>query len=318
MVPIKYDIHKFPPLPFYCHISIYFSQFGDGSIAVSHGGIEMGQGINTKVAQTVARELKDYGVTIDMIKVKPANVLISPGTCCTGGSTTSELTCNAAKLACEKLKKSIDPISKAMNGPKWSDLVLGCFFNGVDLSARHMGQATNDKLDGYIIWGAVVSEVEVDLLTGERNVLRCDLMEDTGTSINPEVDIGQIEGSFVFAMGYWLQERIKHDPTTGQLLTADTWDYKPPSCYDIPQDMRTTLCETNRMEGTLGSKATGEPAMLMGCSVLFAIRNALRAGREEFGISGDADIPNWVNIGGPLTPEQQPLASGVAPKHFTL
>ena len=100
MVPIKYDVHKFAPMPYYCHISIYMSQYGDGSISVSHGGIEMGQGINTKVAQTVAGELKDYGVTVDMIKVKAANTLVSPNNCVTGGSTTSELTCNVSSAHC--------------------------------------------------------------------------------------------------------------------------------------------------------------------------------------------------------------------------
>jgi len=317
MVPMRYSIHQFPPLPFYCQISI-FNGPGDGSISVSHGGIEMGQGINTKVAQVVAKELQDLGVTVEMIKVKPANVLVAPNNCVTGGSTTSEATCNAAQIACEKLRKSMEPVAKAMAGAKWHEIVMACFFQGIDLSARHMGHAVHDKLTGYDIWGAVVSEVEIDLLTGERNILRCDMMEDTGASINPEVDVGQIEGSFVFALGFWLQEQLKTDPNTGQLLTADTWDYKPPSCYDIPLDMRTTLCETNRMEGTLGSKATGEPAVLMGCSVAFAIRNALKAGREDLGIPGDGDIPNWVNICGPLTLEKQHLASGVTPKHFTL
>ena len=73
-------------------------------------------------------------------------------------------------------------------------------------------------------------------------------------------------------------------------------EYKPPSCYDIPEDMRTTLCTTNRLEGTLGSKATGEPAMLMGCSVAFALRNAIKAAREEFGLGGDDGIPGWVKL----------------------
>ena len=105
-----------------------------------------------------------------------------------------------------------------------------------------------------------------------------------------------IEGAFVFSLGWWLSEQIKHDPTTGKLLTADTWDYKPPSAYDIPREMKTTLCETNRKEGTLSSKATGEPAMLLGTGVAFAVRNAMRAAREEFGISGDNGTPGWINI----------------------
>ena len=89
------------------------------------------------------------------------------------------------------------------------------------------GHGTNDNLKGYNIWALIVSEVELDVLTGERNILRCDLMEDTGATINPEVDIGQIEGAFVFSLGWWLQEQIKFDPITGQLLTNDTW-VRPP------------------------------------------------------------------------------------------
>jgi xanthine dehydrogenase/oxidase len=88
MVPVRYNIHAFAPMPFYCHVSVFE---GDGTIAVSHGGIEMGQGINTKVAQTVAKEL---GVSMDIIVVKPADNVISPNNCVTGGSTTSELTCH--------------------------------------------------------------------------------------------------------------------------------------------------------------------------------------------------------------------------------
>jgi xanthine dehydrogenase/oxidase len=90
----------------------------------------------------------------------------------------------------------------------------GIFFRG------HSG---NDQLNGYNIWAVNVTEVEIDILTGERNVLRSDIMEDTGATINPEVDIGQIEGGFVFSLGMWLQEVIKTDPDTGMRLTNDTW-----------------------------------------------------------------------------------------------
>ena len=95
-------------------------------------------------------------------------------------------------------------------------------------------------------------------------------------------------------------------------------DYKVPSCYDIPQVLRTTLIETNRMEGTLSSKATGEPSTLMGCNVAFALRNALSAVRQDLGIAGDDGIPGWVQIQGPMTVERQLLASGVTPDHFTI
>ena len=106
--------------------------------------------------------------------------------------------------------------------------------------------------------------------------------------------------------------------TDFQQLSSHFQDYKVPSCYDIPQELRTTLCETNRFEGTLSSKATGETAMLMGCSVAFALRNALSAVRQDLGIQGDDGIPGWVKIQGPLTVEKQLLASGVTPAMFTI
>ena len=114
-------------------------------------------------------------------------------------------------------------MAEKMEAAKWHEIVQACFFTGVDLCARHMGHSINDKLKGYSIWAANVTEVEIDVLTGERNILRSDLIEDTGVTINPEVDIGQIEGAFVFGLGFWTTEQIKHDPVTGQLLTADTW-----------------------------------------------------------------------------------------------
>ena len=85
------------------------------------------------------------------------------------------------------------------------------------------GNNVNDNLPSYDIWGAVVTEVEVDILTGEINLVRTDLIEDTGTSVNPFVDVGQVEGGFVMSLGLWLTEEIKHDPKQGQLLTWDTW-----------------------------------------------------------------------------------------------
>ena len=129
----------------------------------------------------------------------------------------------AAKIACDKLKERMKPVAEKMEAAKWHEIVQACFFNGVDLCARHMGHSINDKLKGYTIWCAVLTEVEIDVLTGERNILRTDLIEDTGATINPEVDIGQIEGAYVFGLGWWMTEQIKHDPVTGQLLTADTW-----------------------------------------------------------------------------------------------
>ena len=112
-------------------------------------------------------------------------------------------------------------------------------------------------------------------------MVRTDIIEDTGASLNPEVDIGQIEGAFMFGLGLWLQEEIKHDPTSGRILTYDTWEYKPPASMDIPEDLRVTLYEGDRNSGrgVLGSKATGEPAVHMGVSCVLALRRAIDAAR---------------------------------------
>ena len=128
--------------------------------------------------------------------------------------------------------------------------------------------------------------MEIDALTGQTNVLRTDILEDTGTSINPAVDIGQVEGGFVMSLGLWTSEEIKFDPETGELLTKDTWDYKPPGALDIPCDFRVSFLDTKRNPKVfLGSKATGEPCVLLGVSVFFAIKNAIKAVKKDLGHS---------------------------------
>lgn len=104
-----------------------------------------------------------------------------------------------------------------------------------------MGFASRDAPENYDIWGAVVTEVEIDVLTGEKNIVRSDLIEDVGASVNPAVDVGQVEGAFVMSLGLFLTEELKYNPETGMLLTQDTWEYKPPGGHDIPEDFRVTF-----------------------------------------------------------------------------
>ena len=137
------------------------------------------------------------------------------------------------------------------------------------------------------MWGVALSEVEVDILTGEHHVVRADILEDAGLSTNPSVDIGQVEGAFIMGLGLWTSEEIKFDPVTGDLLTKNTWEYKPPAAKDIPQDFRVELLKNARNpNGVHSSKATGEPAILMSISILFALRNALDSARQDAGLSG--------------------------------
>ncbi len=126
-------------------------------------------------------------------------------------------------------------------------------------------------------------------------VVRVDILEDTGASLNPEVDIGQIEGAFMFGLGFWLQEEIKFHPQTGQVLTNDTWEYKPPASMDIPEVFNVTLYEWDKDSGrgVLGSKATGEPAVHMGVSCVLALRRAIDAGRRSLLHKDDKD---WYSL----------------------
>ena len=112
-----------------------------------------------------------------------------------------------------------------------------------------------DGYTGYNIWGVAVTEVEVDILSGEMRTVRVDLVEDAGLSTSPLVDIGQVEGAFIMGLGLWTSEQIRHDPETGELLTMNTWEYKPPAAKDIPQDFRVTLRKGSRNpQGIMSSK----------------------------------------------------------------
>ncbi|XP_046441655.1 indole-3-acetaldehyde oxidase-like isoform X1 [Daphnia pulex] len=264
----------------------------DGSVSVSHGGIECGQGINTKVSQVVAKEL---GIDISLVSIKPTNTLTNTNGSVTGGSKTSELNCYAAMRACQKLKKKMLPIREKIQDDNWNVLVEKCYNSNVDLTARHF-YSPKDDLTGYVIRGATVSEVEIDVLTGEKMIRRVDILEDAGLSINPLLDIGQVEGGFIMGLGLWTSEKMIYDPTTGKKLSRGTWNYYPPLNNDIPMDFRITMLKNAAHPfGVLRSKATGEPPLCMSVSVFFALRNAVNAARID---CRDSD---WFRMDGPAT-----------------
>ncbi|CAL8110877.1 unnamed protein product [Orchesella dallaii] len=246
MIPQRYP-NYYPDLRFPTFISVYHV---DGTVSVSHGGIEMGQGINTKVAQVVAHALN---IPIDTVRIKPSNNLVSPNAGISGASVSSELVCSVST-------------------PKWIVPPFQLF------------KEAQGDLVSYDVWGVAVSEVEVDVLTGDYKIIRVDLIEDAGQSLSPLVDIGQIEGGFIMGLGWWLTEELVYDQSSGQLLTDNTWNYKPMLPADIPEDLRVTLLrKAPNPYGVLSSKAVGEPPFNLSVSVIFAIRNAIDSARREVG-----------------------------------
>jgi len=269
----------------------------DGSICVSQGGIEVGQGLDTKVAQVVA-----YGLGCDLsdVSVKRTSTLSSSNSQVTGGSSTSELVCRSAAKCCEIMAERMKGTKSELPvGTSWKDLVAACYNDGVDLivSCNHPPDFDGDA---YNVWGVTSSEVELDVLTGEHLIRRVDLIEDAGISLNPTIDLGQIEGAFVMALGFWLSEHMVYDVTTGKLLTDGTWEYKPPTTKDIPVEWNIELYrnESNPV-GVYNSKATGEPPLCMGVSCYHALRRAVDASLEERKKKGGG----WTYLQQPLTPD---------------
>ncbi|XP_053676315.1 uncharacterized protein LOC128726526 [Anopheles nili] len=282
---------------------------GDGTVSVTHGGIEMGQGMNTKAAQVAAYVL---GLPLEKISVKPTSSLTSPNAIVTGGSMTSEAVCYAVKKACEILLERIKPVRDAHKDVPWEVVTQLCYAGNVDLCATYQYRAS--ELKPYIIWGLSCAELEVDVLTGNVQLRRVDILEDTGESLSPGIDVGQIEGAFIMGVGYWLTEALVYNAEDGALLTNRTWTYKPPGAKDIPVDFRVRfLQKSTNPAGVLRSKATGEPALNMSIVVLFALRNALRAARKDAGLTDD-----WIPMGTANTPDQVHVLAGNSIEQYKL
>lgn len=223
---------------------------GDGSVSVTVGGIEMGQGLNTKVAQTAAHIL---GVPLDIICVKPSNTLSTPNSIVSGGSQGSEISCFAIQKACEVLNSRLKPIKEKNQGAQWSKIIDNAYENNIDLVGTYMFKVPDVKT--YDIWGTTCCELEVDILSGNILIRRVDIMEDVGESISPGIDVGQVEGGFIMGLGYWLTESLIYDRMTGELMTNRTWNYKTPGAKDIPIDFRITfLKNASNPFGVLRSK----------------------------------------------------------------
>ena len=273
----------------------------DGSVQLNHGGIEMGQGVAIKVMQVVAEELQ---IPLDKIRLMPTDTSKVPNASATAASSGADLNARAAQDAAATLKQRLLAIaadhfavskeqvtlcaSRVFAGDDsmtFAELVDLAWRQRVSLSVtgyyRTPGLSFDfDSMRGspfhYFAYGAAVSEVIVDTLTGESRVLRVDIVHDCGKSLNPAIDKGQIEGGFVQGMGWLTTEQLWWN-ADGQLGTHSPSTYKIPVCSDVPAEFNVHLfhSETCHAPAIYRSKATGEPPLMLALSVFFAIKDAV-------------------------------------------
>ncbi|KAI1884898.1 hypothetical protein AGOR_G00214620 [Albula goreensis] len=266
--------------------------FKDGSVLVSHGGTEMGQGLNTKAIQIASRVLK---VPMALIHIKETCTGNVPNAAPSAASFGTDAVGMAVKDACEKLMKRLEPVMKEYPKYSWPQWIVEAYCQRISLSATgfFMGPYTSvdwEKSEGmayyYFTFGACCSEVEIDCLTGDHKNIRTDVVMDVGRSLNPAIDIGQIEGGLVQGIGLYTIEELQFSPE-GVLLTRGPTQYKVPMMCDIPTELNVhLLANAQNQHAIYSSKGIGEPPVFFGATTFFAIKEAIAAARRESGLSG--------------------------------
>ncbi|TLX53250.1 xanthine dehydrogenase molybdopterin binding subunit [Stutzerimonas nosocomialis] len=295
--------------------------YTDGSIHLNHGGTEMGQGLNIKVAQVVAEV---FQVEVERIQITATNTDKVPNTSPTAASSGADLNGKAAQNAAQTIRQRLIEFAarhwqlyeediEFSNGQVrlrdqyigFEQLIQQAYVGQVSLSATGFYRTPKIHYDRslargrpfyYYAYGAACSEVVIDTLTGEYRLLRSDILHDVGASLNPAIDIGQVEGGFVQGLGWLTMEELVWNDK-GRLMTAGPASYKIPAVADMPLDLRVKLVENrkNPEDTVFHSKAVGEPPFMLGISVWCAIKDA---------VASLADYRVQPKIDAPATPER--------------
>ena len=293
----------------------------DGSVHVNTGAIEMGQGTHTKIAQLVANEL---GLNFSRVKISATRTDKVPNTSASAASSTTDLNGAAALNAISKIKMNLSAYIKRKykikNGEgiyengivkfkgksfKFNSLIKEAYLNRVSLSSSGFYATPKIHFDKknfkgrpflYFCYGAAVSEVMIDTLTGENKIIRTDILHDAGKAINPAIEIGQIEGGFVQGAGWLTMEEVNWK-SNGQITTHSPSTYKIPAASDMPEKFNVEIFKKGKnVEQVINkSKTTGEPPLMLAMSVFYAIKNAI------------ASVGNYAfypNLNAPATPEK--------------
>ena len=316
LTPLKFGISFTATL--FNQAGAWVQVYLDGSIAVNHGGTEMGQGLHTKVAQIVADEL---GVPIDLVRMTATDTSKIPNTSATAASAGTDLNGRAAQFAARKVRERLAALVSELDGCDIREVVFQhgeirssattrSFREVVQMAYARRIQLWSDgyyatpkihydrnTLTGrpfyYFAYGAACTEVAIDTLTGESRVLRVDILHDVGRSINPAVDLGQIEGGFIQGMGWLTTEELVWD-VAGHLNTQGPSTYKIPSIGDLPPYFKVNFWPAPNPEANVfGSKAVGEPPFMLALSVIEALKDAV----------SQHNFKQSVSLKAPATPE---------------
>ncbi len=302
--------------------------YTDGSVQVNHGGTEMGQGLNTKVCQIVADEL---GVPFERVLATASDTSKIPNASATAASAGTDLNGRAAQFAARHVRDNLAAFVCGLDGcgagairfeggqvispsttRSFDEVVKLAYANRIQLWGDGFYRTPKIHYDKttltgrpfyYFAYGAACTEVAIDTLTGESRVLKVDILHDVGRSINPAIDIGQIEGGFVQGMGWLTTEQLVWNDK-GHLSTHAPSTYKIPTAGDVPEHFKIDLWpESNREDNVFGSKAVGEPPLMLAISVFEALRDAVANARGEHG--------GTVELTAPATAENVLKALGV-------
>ncbi|WP_420546989.1 xanthine dehydrogenase molybdopterin binding subunit [Curvivirga sp.] len=290
--------------------------YTDGSVKLNHGGIEMGQGLFTKVAQVVAEE---FQIDIERVKITATDTSKVPNTSATAASSGSDMNGMAAQAAARTIKQRLTDFAAtqfqaSVEDVEWlpnrvrvgseeiafTDLVKQAYLNRISLSSTGYYATPKIHYDRenckgrpffYFSYGAAVTEVLIDTLTGENKITRVDILHDVGKSLNPTIDLGQVEGAYVQGAGWLTTEELWWDQA-GRLRTHAPSTYKIPACSDRADDMRISLWEKgkNAEETIYRSKAVGEPPLVLGISAFHAISDAI-ASVTDYEVYPELDAP---------------------------
>ncbi|RXH83269.1 hypothetical protein DVH24_005522 [Malus domestica] len=291
-------------VPILCEVSLRptpgkVSILSDGSVVVEVGGIELGQGLWTKVKQVTAFALGSIqcdgsGDLSDKVRVVQSDTLSLIQGGITVGSTTSEASCEAVRLCCnilvERLATLKGRLKEQMGSINWETLIQQASLQDVNLSASSY-YVPDFASKRYLNYGAAV---EVNVLTGQTRILQSDIIYDCGQSLNPAVDLGQIEGAFVQGIGFFMLEEYSEN-SDGLVISEGTWTYKIPTMDTIPKRFNVeVLSSGHHKKRVLSSKASGEPPLLLAVSVHCATRAAIKESRKQLlewgGLDGSASI----------------------------